>query len=381
MQEVAMSAPQTLAIAQYFADVDDPRVERTKAHQLLDIIIIAICAVICGADGWVDVAQFGRSKQAWLATFLALPNGIPSHDTFGRVFARLNPEQFQRSFLAWVQAIQQIRSDVIGIDGKTHRGSRDRANGTHALHLVSAWAAENRLVLGQIAVDDKSNEITAIPQLLDLLDLTGSIVTIDAMGTQTAIAERIVQRGGQYVLALKENQPTMHMDVVTLFADARAARQPAYGMTTDRVVTKDHGRLEVRQAWVITDPAAVAYLQARQGWTNLAGVAVVEAERTLNGKTTTEQRYYLLSQPWDAPTVNTLVRGHWRIENQLHWVLDVTFHEDASRIRVGDAPHNMGVVRHIALNLLRQESSKGSMKTKRFRAALDDTYLAKVLGL
>lgn len=376
-----MSEPPPLAIAQYFAAVDDPRIERTKAHRLLDILIIAICAVLCGADGWVDVEEFGRSKQAWLATFLALPNGIPSHDTFGRVFARLNPEQFQRSFLAWVQAIQQIRSDVIGIDGKTHRGSHDRASGKHALHLVSAWAAENRLVLGQIAVDDKSNEITAIPQLLDLLDLSGSIVTIDAMGTQTAIVERIVRRGGQYVLALKENQPTLYTDVATLFADARAARQPAYGMTMDRVVTKDHGRLEVRQAWVITDPTVIAYLQSRQGWANLGGVALIEAERTLNEKTTTEQRYYLLSQAWDAPTVNTLVRGHWRIENQLHWVLDVTFHEDASRIRIGDAPQNMGVVRHIALNLLRQEPSKGSIKTKRFRAALDDTYLAKVLGM
>jgi predicted transposase YbfD/YdcC len=381
MREVAMSESRTLALAQYFAAVDDPRVDRTKAHPLLDIIVIAICAVICGADGWVDVEEFGRSKQGWLATFLALPNGIPSHDTFGRVFARLDPEQFQRSFLAWVQAIQRVRPDVIAIDGKTHRGSHDRPHGQSALHLVSAWAADNRLVLGQVAVDDKSNEITAIPQLLDLLDLTGSIVTIDAMGTQTAIAERIVQRGGQYVLALKENQPTLYTDVVTLFADARAARQPAYGMLTDRAVTKDHGRMEVRQAWVIQDEPAVRYLQERQGWDGLAGVALVEAERTLNGKTTIEPRYYLLSQPWDAATVNTLVRGHWRIENQLHWVLDVIFHEDASRIRTGDAPQNMGVLRHIALNLIRQDPSKGSVKTKRFRAALDDTYLAKVLGI
>jgi predicted transposase YbfD/YdcC len=376
-----MSEPGTLAITQYFADVDDPRVDRTKAHQLLDIIVIAICALICGADGWVEVEEFGRSKYPWLATFLALPHGIPSHDTFGRVFARIDPEQFQRSFLAWVQAIQQTHPGVIAIDGKTHRRSYDRANGKTALHLVSAWAAENRLVLGQIAVADKSNEITAIPQLLDLLDLRGSTVTIDAMGTQTAIAERIIQRGGQYVLALKDNQPTMAAEVTALFVDARAARQPAYGMLTERAVTKDHGRMETRQAFVIHDPAVVAYLNERQHWAQLTGVALVEAERTLNGVTTIEQRHYLLSQAWDAATVNTLVRGHWGIENQVHWVLDVVFHEDASRIRTGDAPQNMGVLRHIALNLIRQEPSKGSVKTKRFRAALDDTYLAKVLGM
>jgi predicted transposase YbfD/YdcC len=376
-----MTEPRPLAITSYFADVDNPRIDRTKAHALLDIIVITICAVVCGADGWVDVEEFGRSKQAWLATFLALPNGIPAHDTFGRVFARLDPEQFQRSFLAWIQAIQRVRPDVIAIDGKTHRGSHDRANGKTALHLVSAWAAENRLVLGQVAVDDTSNEITAIPQLLDLLDLRGSTVTIDAMGTQTAIAERIIQRGGQYVLALKENQPTLYADVTALFADARAARQPAYGMQTDRAVMKDHGRMETRQAFVIHDSAALAYLNERQCWAQLSGVALVEAVRTLNGVTTTAQRYYLLSQAWDAATVNTLVRCHWGIENQVHWVLDVVFHEDASRIRTGDAPQNMGILRHIALNLLRQEPSKGSVKTKRFRAALDETYLAKVLGI
>jgi predicted transposase YbfD/YdcC len=285
-----MTEPRPLAITAYFADVDDPRIDRTKAHVVLDIIVISICAVICGADGWVDVAEFGRSKQAWLATFLALPNGIPAHDTFGRVFARLDPEQFQRSFLAWVRALQRVRPDVIAIDGKSHRGSHDRPNGQTALHLVSAWAAENRLVLGQVAVHDKSNAITATPQLLDLLDLRGSTVTIDAMGTQTAIAERIIQRGGQYVLALKENHPTMASEVAALFADARAAHQPAYGMQADQVTTKDHGRIETRQAFVIYDPAAVAYLNERQRWAQLTGVALVEAERTLNGVTTTEQR-------------------------------------------------------------------------------------------
>jgi predicted transposase YbfD/YdcC len=370
-----------LAIGRYFANIDDPRIERTKDHTLLDIIIIAIAAVICGADGWVDVEEFGITKRAWLATFLELPNGIPSHDTFGRVFARIDPEQFQHSFLTWVQALQHARADVIAIDGKTHRGSHDRPNGKAALHLVSAWAAENRLVLGQVAVDDKSNEITAIPLLLDLLDLHGATVTIDAMGCQTAIAEQIVRRGGNYVLALKANQPTMHADVVALFADARAAQQADYGMTRATSVDVAHGRTEIRHAFVISAPSVIAYLNERQRWANLHSVVLIEAERTAGDTTSTDQRYYLLNQVVDAPTANTLVRGHWGIENRVHWVLDVTFHEDASRIRVGDAPQNMGVLRHIALNLLRQEPRKGSLKTKRFRAALDETYLATVLGL
>ena len=370
-----------LAIGRYFSNIIDPRIERTKDHTLLDIIIIAIAAVICGADGWVDVEEFGITKRDWLATFLELPNGIPSHDTFGRVFARIDPEQFQRSFLAWVQAIQQVHGDVIAIDGKTHRRSHDHANGKAALHLVSAWAAENRLVLGQVAVDDKSNEITAIPLLLNLLDLRGATITIDAMGCQTAIAEQIVRCGGNYVLALKANQPTMHADVAALFSDARAAQQAEYGLTTARSVDVAHGRTEIRQAFVISAPSAIAYLNERQHWANLQSVVLIETERTIGDTTSTEQRYYLLNQVVDAPTANALVRGHWGIENRVHWVLDVTFHEDASRIRVGDAPQNMGVLRHIALNLLRQEPRKGSLKTKRFRAALDETYLATVLGL
>lgn len=370
-----------LAIGHYFADVADPRVDRTKDHQLLDIIIIAICAVLCGADSWVEVEEFGISKQAWLASILDLPNGIPSHDTFGRVFARIDPAQFQHSFVTWVQALQQVRTDVIAIDGKTHRGSHDQPNGKAALHLVSAWAVDNRLVLGQVAVNQKSNEITAIPQLLDLLDVRDCTVTIDALGCQTAIAEQIVQRGGQYVLALKGNQPTLLAEVQSLFADARDSLQPAYGMTTATTVEKDHGRIETRQVFVISDPAVLGYLNERQQWAQLRSVALVEAERQVQDVTTTEQRYYLLSHTPDAATVNQLVRGHWGIENRVHWVLDVTFHEDRSRIRTGDAPQNMGVLRHIALNLLRQESSKGSLKTKRFRAALNDDYLARLLGL
>ncbi|MEI8033836.1 MAG: ISAs1 family transposase [Chlorobiaceae bacterium] len=370
-----------VAIGSYFATVDDPRVERTRDHALLDIIIIAVCAVICGADGWVAVEEFGITKRDWLATFLTLPNGIPSHDTFGRVFARINPEQFQRSFLSWVESLKQVRGDLIAIDGKTHRGARDRSSGKAALHLVSAWAAENRIVLGQVAVDTKSNEITAIPALLDLLDLHGSTVTIDAMGCQTTIADQIVRQGGNYVLALKANQPSMLADVQALFTDACAAQQPEYGMTSVTATDSGHGRTEQRTAYVISDPEVIAYLNEGKRWRDLTSVAMIESQRTVNDTTTVEQRYYLLNQCVTAATVNDLVRGHWGIENRLHWVLDVIFHEDASRIRTGDAPQNMGVVRHIALNLLRQESSTISLRMKRFRAALSDTYLEKVLGL
>lgn len=376
-----MPVLQELAISSYFAAVDDPRVERTKSHALLDIIIITICAVICGADGWVAVEEFGIAKRSWLSRFLDLPNGIPSHDTFGRVFARIDPEQFQRGFLEWVQALKQVQPEVIAIDGKTHRRSHDRANGKAALHLVSAWANDNRLVLGQIATESKSNEITAIPLLLALLDLKGATVTIDAMGCQTAIAEQIVGRGGNYILALKGNQATMLADVAALFADARTTTQETYAMRQASEVTAGHGRLETRRTFVISEPEVIGYLNERGRWAGLSAVALVEAERTLNGVTTTEQRFYLLSQVVDPTTLTTQVRAHWGIENRVHWVLDVVFHEDASRIRTGNAPQNMGVVRHIALNLLRQEPGNGSLKMKRFRAALDETYLAKVLGI
>ena len=369
------------AIGSYFATVDDPRKERTRDHALPDSIVIALAAIICGADSWVAVAEFGRFKQAWLSTFLDLPNGIPSHDTFGRVFARIDPAQFQHSFVTWVQAIQQVHGDVIAIDGKTHRRSHDHANDKAALHLVSAWASENRLVLGQVAVDTKSNEITAIPLLLDLLDLRDCTVTIDAMGCQTAIATQIVERGGDYLLALKGNQPQLHADVVALFADARTTLQPAYGMTHATSIDTGHGRIEQRQAFVISEPSVIAYLNDQDRWTGLRSVVLIESERTLNDITTTEQRYYLSSQVLDPATANQHVRAHWGIENRVHWVLDVTFQEDASRIRTDHAPQNMAVLRHITLNLLRQEPSRGSLKTKRFRCALSEDYLAQVLGI
>ncbi len=298
-----------------------------------------------------------------------------------RVFARIDPEQVQQRFLQWIQAVQTVRTDGIAIDGTTYRGSHDRPNGKAALRLVSAWAAENRLVLGHIAVDDTSNAMTAIPQVLDLLELRGCTVTIDAMGCQTAIATKIRDGQGHSVLALKANQTTLHAEVQALFADARAAQQPEYGMTSATETTSGHGRIETRTAYVISDPVVIAYLNPGNRWRDLTRVALVEAQRTADGRTTTEQRCSLLDQVRSPREVHTLVRGRWGIENRVHWVLDVVFHEDASRIRTGDAPRNMGVVRHIALNLLRQAPSKGSMKTKRFRAALNDDYLERVLGI
>jgi predicted transposase YbfD/YdcC len=371
----------TTTIHTYFATLDDPRVERTKAHQLLDIVTIALCGVICGADTWVDIEEFGKAKYDWLHTFLELPNGIPSHDTFGRVFAALDAEQFQQCFLAWIQAIGQVmEGEVVALDGKTLRRSHDRGSGKEAIHIVSAWAARNQLVLGQRKVDDKSNEITAIPELLKLLDLQGCTVTIDAMGCQTAIAEQIVAQGADYVLALKDNQEKLHRDVQATFQYAQEAGFCGIAHDTYRTVDGAHGRLETRQAWIITEPEYLAYLNPTEAWRELQAIGMVDAERCVNGKTTRDQRYYLLSAAMDARAFAEAVREHWGIENCVHWVLDVTFREDDSRVRTDNAAQNFAVLRHIALNLLRQEPSTGSIKTKRLRAGWDATYLRKVLS-
>ena len=374
-----MDQPSLPAISTYFAKLDDPRIDRTKEHRLLDIVTIAVCGVICGADTWVDIEAFGKAKLDWLRTLLALPNGIPSHDTFGRVFAALDAEQFQQCFLEWVQAISQVtQGELIALDGKTLRRSHDRGIGKDAIHMVSAWAARNRLVLGQRKVDDKSNEITAIPELLKLLEITGCIVTIDALGCQTAIAQQIVSQGADYVLALKENQEQLYAEVQATF---RYAQEDGFrGITHDTCRTVDgaHGRLETRQYWTITDPDSVAYLDPIGAWKGLTTLGMVEAERCVNGRTSYDQRYYLLSADLGAQAFAEAVRGHWEIENCVHWVLDVTFREDDSRVRTENAAQNFAVLRHIALNLLRREPSKGSIKTKRLRAGWDLDYLCKV---
>jgi len=380
-----MSAMRATSISEHFATLTDPRRDHLKEHGLLEIVAITLCAVICGADDWVNVATFGRVKEAWLRTFLALPGGIPSHDTFGRVFALLNPDEFRRCFLSWAQAVVgPPGAQVVAIDGKTLRRSHDRGAGTAALHLVSAWAAESGLVIGQVATDAKSNEITAIPALLKLLSLEGATITIDAMGCQTAIAQQIVDQGADYVLALKDNHRHLHDRVRRTFTDADAAvgtTLPLADLPADTTIDKDHGRIEQRRCRAIGDPDYLAFIDPDGAWPHLQSVVCLESTRRIGETVSTEARHYLSSLPADAAVLNAAIRSHWGIENRLHWVLDMTFREDDSRVRVGHAPENLAIVRHLALNLLRQESSRrASIATKRLCAALDDSYLRSVLN-
>ena len=371
-----------ITLQEHFASLEDPRVERTKHHQLLAIITIALCAVICGADTWVDVEEFGHAKRAWLETFLELPNGIPSHDTFGRVFARLDPAQFQACFLSWVQAIKTVLpAQQIAIDGKTARRSHDRGVGKAAIQMVSAWATETRLVLAQRHVKEHSNEQTALPFLLKQLDLAGCIVSIDAMGCLPKIARQIKEQNGEYVLALKANQGTMYQDVVDLFDDAETTGFAELVHDTHCSVDKGHGRLEHRQYWTISDPACIAYLNAKQTWTGLRSVGMVEAKRKVGEQVSTERRYYLTSLPGEAQAFGAAVRSHWGVENGLHWVLDIAFQEDASRMRKDHSQQNFVILRHMALNLLKQEqTAKCGIKARRLKAGWSEDYLRQVLA-
>jgi predicted transposase YbfD/YdcC len=371
-----------LSLWTHFAAVEDPRVERTKLHPLESILTIALCAVICGAESWNEIEAFGTAKAAWLGSFLALPHGIPSHDTFNRVFAALDPVQFQAGFVSWMQAVAAaLPAQVVALDGKTVRRSHDRASGKAAIHMVSAWASANRLVLAQVKVAEKSNEITALPEVLRQLALAGCIVTIDAMGCQRAIAQQILDQGADYVLALKENQATLWTDVGESFAQAQATAFADVAHETATSVDKGHGRLEVRRHAVISDGAELAWLQAVHHWPGLAAIGRVEAERQVEGERSRETRYYLLSRPLSAQAFGAAVRTHWGIENQLHWVLDTAFHEDQSRIRQGTAAENVAVLRHLALNLLRHTPSErwSSIKGRRLRAGWDHNYLLRVL--
>lgn len=377
-----MPEPVNASLPAHFVELNDPRVERTKRHHLLDIVIIAICAVISGADNWVDIEAYGQAKEPWLRGFLELPHGIPSHDTFGRVFARLNPAEFERCFLKWVQSVFEVTDgQVIAVDGKTLRRSGDKTLGKAAIHMVSAWATQSRLVLGQVKTEEKSNEITAIPQLLAVLDLTGCIVTIDAMGCQTKIAEQIVAQGGDYVLAVTENQGQLYEDLHDLFRHAQQDDFRYTPHTYARTIEKDHGRIEVRQCWCVDDPAHLTYLRRQNRWDGLQSLVMVQRERRIQGEISTEIAYYITNLPNEATTVLNAARAHWSVENSLHWVLDIAFREDDSRTRQGYSAENLAVLRHIAVNLLKQESTaKVGIKAKRLKAGWDDDYLRRVLG-
>jgi predicted transposase YbfD/YdcC len=362
-----------------FAGLKDPRVNRTKRHSLGDILAIAICAIICGADGWTQVAKFGRCKIKWFCTFLELPNGIPSHDTFGRVFAALDPLAFEACFMKWVDDVAETSAGrLIAIDGKTIRRSLDSANGKAAIHMVSAWCAANHMVLGQLATDAKSNEITAIPELLKLLDISGAVVTIDAMGCQKEIARQIVDQGGHYLLQLKGNQGCLHQETILLFEQCLTDDCRGIRYSTAATTDGEHGRIEERQLWATSE---VAWFAEQDKWKNLRSLIRVRAKRTIGDQTSIEDRYYISDLPADdASSLLAYIRGHWGIENTLHWSLDINFREDERRIRKGHAAENFARLSRIALNLLKAETTNdGGIKTKRLCCGWDHDYLLKVL--
>ena len=372
-----METKPAVALFDHFASLPDPRIARHRWHNLSDILVIAVCAVLCGAESFPAIEDFGHEREEWLKQFLELPEGIPSHDTFTRIFRLLDPVQFQACFLSWMEAVAAATAgEVVAIDGKALRRSFDKGRAKRAIHMVSAWATANGVVLGQRKVDAKSNEITAIPELLALLALKGCIVTIDAMGCQRAIAQKIVEQGADYVLALKGNQPTLEQAVERFFVTGPEAEAHRTKSNYHEQTEQGHGRVETRCAWI--SDALDAELTAA-AWPGLQSIGMVEATRTLGGETSVEQRFYLSSLPPQAAQFAQAVRNHWGIENRLHWTLDVTFREDQSRLRTGYGAENFAVLRHIALNLLRQEPSAKSLPRKRLACALNPDYLLKVL--
>lgn len=359
------------SLHRYFSGLNDPRIKRNKKHVLSDIVVLTIIAVICGAESWDSVELFGKTKIDFLKTFLKLPNGIPSHDTINRVFSMLNPRKFEKLFTQWAASLKDksIDLELIAIDGKTSRGSKDTFHGQSPIHLVNAWAGHNGLVLGQCKSDGKSNEITTIPLLLEILDIEGSIVTIDAMGTQTKIASHIVEGKGDYILALKGNQKELREETESVFR----VQKPA---STHEVTEKGHGRIETRKCEVIND---LAFLHGKEKWEGLSSIIRITTERVIRDKTENETRYYISSLDTTADKFNQYIRMHWGVENSLHWTLDMTFGEDSQRKRNGMAAQNFSLVNKIALNLLKRDSTKGSLKSKRLRAGWDNKYFLKLI--
>lgn len=375
---MVMVKTQLASIALHFEDLEDPRVTRTQYHPLINVVVIGICAVICGAQHFTEMEEFGKKKRDWLAKFLDLKHGIPSHDTFNAVFARLKPEQFEKCLLSWLKTLQDITGgQVLAVDGKTLRGSYDTADSRAAIHMVSVWATANHLSLGSVVVDEKSNEITAIPKLLELIDVSGALVTIDAMGCQKEIAKKIVKEGGDYALAVKDNQPKLHEAVGDFFAEQLEADFADTPHRYHETHGKGHGRVEHRYYYLARVPDG---FPVRDQWTNLKALGMAINVTDRNGQETSEVRYYILSKYVSGKRFAEAVRSHWSIENNLHWQLDVTFREDDLRIREGHAPANMSILMRTALSLLKKETTlRRGMSTKRLVAGWDEDYLEKVL--
>jgi len=360
-------------------EIKDPRVERTKLHCLKDILVIAVCGTICGADNWEEIAEFGESKREWFATFLELENGIASHDTFRRVFILLDNIELKTLFVDWISAAVELnKGTLVNIDGKSLCGSKEPIKGQTALNVVSAWASEQAVVLGQVRCQEKSNEIRAIPELLKILNLEGCIVTIDAMGCQREIVEEIIERGADYVISLKGNQGNLHTEIKDYldWAERIGFKEISYDYC--ETLEKDHGRIEERRCWVTEE---IGWLEQKEEWKNLKSVVLVEAIREVIGKEkTVERRYFISSLEANAEQSLRAVRGHWAIENELHWCLDIGFREDDCRVREAKSAENLATLRHIGINLLKQEKScKRGIEGKRKKAGWDESYLLKVL--
>ncbi|NPV55195.1 MAG: ISAs1 family transposase [Anaerolineae bacterium] len=362
--------------------MSDKRKPNGIRHKLIDIIAIAICGVICGGDDWVMIEYFGNAKREWFETFLELPHGIPSHDTFGKVFALIDPQEFQESFLGWVHEIAEItRGQLIAIDGKTARRSHDQSKGREALHLVSAWASQNGLVLGQVKVDDKSNEIRAIPELLKMLDIHGCLISIDAIGTQKEIVSTIIEQGGDYLLTVKQNQGSLYDQIASAFNVDYENEFKDTPYDYSKKVNKGHGRIETRECWITSDPEYINYIDPEGHWQKLSSLIILKATRVINGETSVQIRYFISSAVFGATQIMKFIRQHWEVENKLHWSLDVSFNEDSSRVRTGHAPENLALLRKMALNLLRlNKSKKCGAKTKRMLCAVDTNFLLEILN-